>query len=78
MLTFMSVALLIYGSMHLYALGKVWMAFTHTVCWIFSWVTLRLNAPGVSTGSGRSDAHAGKERASARMDNCACKPAMSK
>jgi len=30
MLTFMSVALLIYGSMHLYAFGKVWMAFPHT------------------------------------------------
>lgn len=30
MLTFMSVALLIYGSMHLYALGKVWMAFPHS------------------------------------------------
>src|SRR5512135_1210534 len=30
MLTFLSVALLIYGSMHLYALGKVWMAFPHS------------------------------------------------
>jgi predicted MPP superfamily phosphohydrolase len=30
MLSFMSVALLIYGSMHLYAFGKVWMAFPHT------------------------------------------------
>ncbi|MGB9093931.1 MAG: metallophosphoesterase [Gallionella sp.] len=30
MLTFMSVALLVYGSMHLYALGKVWMAFPHS------------------------------------------------
>jgi predicted MPP superfamily phosphohydrolase len=30
MLTFMSVALLIYGSMHLYAFGKVWMAFPHS------------------------------------------------
>ena len=30
MLAFMSVALLIYGSMHLYALGKVWMAFPHS------------------------------------------------
>ena len=29
-LTFMSVALLIYGSMHLYAFGKVWMAFPHS------------------------------------------------
>jgi len=31
MLTFLSVALLIYGSMHLYALGKVWMVFPHSV-----------------------------------------------
>jgi predicted MPP superfamily phosphohydrolase len=31
MLAFMSVALLIYGSMHLYALGKVWTAFPHTL-----------------------------------------------
>jgi predicted MPP superfamily phosphohydrolase len=30
MLTFMSVAALIYGSMHLYAFGKVWMAFPHS------------------------------------------------
>lgn len=30
MLTFLSVALLIYGSMHLYALGKVWMVFPHS------------------------------------------------
>ena len=30
MLTFLSVALLIYGSMHLYALGKVWMALPHS------------------------------------------------
>lgn len=30
MLTFMSVALLIYGSMHLYVFGKVWMAFPHS------------------------------------------------
>ncbi len=30
MLTFMSVALLIYGSMHLYALSKVWLAFPHS------------------------------------------------
>ncbi len=30
MLTFMSVALLIYGSMHLYVLGKVWMSFPHS------------------------------------------------
>ena len=30
MLTFMSVALLIYGSMHLYALSKVWQAFPHS------------------------------------------------
>ena len=30
MLTFLSVALLIYGSMHLYALGKVWRVFPHS------------------------------------------------
>src|SRR5512143_206457 len=30
MLTFLSVALLIYGSMHLYALGKVWTVFPHS------------------------------------------------
>lgn len=30
MLTFLSVALLIYGSLHLYALGKVWMALPHS------------------------------------------------
>jgi uncharacterized protein len=30
MLTFLSVALLIYGSMNLYALGKVWMVFPHS------------------------------------------------
>lgn len=30
MLTFMSVALLIYSSMHLYAFGKVWLAFPHS------------------------------------------------
>ena len=30
MLTFMSVALLVYGSMHLYAFGKAWMAFPHS------------------------------------------------
>jgi predicted MPP superfamily phosphohydrolase len=30
MLTFLSLALLIYGSMHLYALGKMWMAFPHS------------------------------------------------
>ena len=30
MLTFMSVALLIYGSMNLYAFGKMWLAFPHT------------------------------------------------
>ncbi len=30
MLTFLSVALLIYGSMHLYALGRVWLAFPHS------------------------------------------------
>ena len=31
MLTFLSVALLIYGSMHFYALGKVWHAFPHSM-----------------------------------------------
>jgi len=31
MLTFLSVALLIYGSMHLYALNKVWLAFPHSL-----------------------------------------------
>lgn len=31
MLTFMSVALLVYGAMHLYALGKVWIAFPHSL-----------------------------------------------
>ena len=31
MLTFLSVALLIYGSMHLYALGKVWLSFPHSL-----------------------------------------------
>jgi predicted MPP superfamily phosphohydrolase len=30
MLIFLSVALLIYGSMHLYALGRVWMVFPHS------------------------------------------------
>jgi len=30
MLTFMTVALLVYGSMHLYALGKVWIALPHS------------------------------------------------
>jgi predicted MPP superfamily phosphohydrolase len=30
LITFLSVALLIYGSMHLYALGKVWMVFPHS------------------------------------------------
>jgi predicted MPP superfamily phosphohydrolase len=30
MLTFLSVALLIYGAMHLYALSKMWMAFPHS------------------------------------------------
>lgn len=30
MLTFLSVALLLYGAMHLYAFGKVWMAFPHS------------------------------------------------
>lgn len=31
MLSFLSVALLIYGSMHLYAFGKVWMTFPHSL-----------------------------------------------
>jgi uncharacterized protein len=31
MLTFLSVAFLIYGAMHIYALGKVWLAFPHTL-----------------------------------------------
>jgi predicted MPP superfamily phosphohydrolase len=31
MLTFLSVAFLIYGSMHLYALGKVWLSFSHSL-----------------------------------------------
>lgn len=31
MLTFLSVALLIYGSMHLYAFGKVWLAVPHSL-----------------------------------------------
>ena len=31
MLTFLSVAFLIYGSMHLYALGKVWLSFPHSL-----------------------------------------------
>jgi len=31
MLTFLSVALLIYGSMHVYALGKVWGSFPHSL-----------------------------------------------
>ncbi len=30
MLTFLSVAVLVYGFMHLYALGRVWMAFPHS------------------------------------------------
>jgi len=30
MLTFLSVALMIYGTMHIYALSKVWLAFTHS------------------------------------------------
>lgn len=30
MLTFLSIALLIYGAMHLYAFGKVWLAFPHS------------------------------------------------
>jgi len=35
MLTFLTVALSIYGAMHLYALNKVWMAFPHTSA--FAW-----------------------------------------
>lgn len=31
MLTFLSVAFSIYGAMHLYALGKVWLAFPHSI-----------------------------------------------
>jgi uncharacterized protein len=31
MLAFLSMALLIYGAMHLYALGKVWLAFRHSL-----------------------------------------------
>lgn len=31
LLSFMSIALLIYGSMHLYAFGKVWMAYPHSL-----------------------------------------------
>ena len=31
MLTFLSMALLIYGAMHLYALGKMWLAFRHSL-----------------------------------------------
>jgi uncharacterized protein len=31
MLSFLSVALLIYGAMHLYVLGKVWLAFPHSL-----------------------------------------------
>lgn len=31
MLVFLSVAILIYGSMHLYAFGKVWLAFPHSI-----------------------------------------------
>lgn len=31
MLSFISMALLIYGAMHLYALGKVWLAFPHSL-----------------------------------------------
>lgn len=31
MLTFLSMALLIYGAMHLYALGKIWLAFGHSL-----------------------------------------------
>ena len=43
MLTFMSVALLIYGSMHLYAFGKVWAAFPHS-----SGLALALTLAGIA------------------------------
>jgi hypothetical protein len=39
MLTFLSIAFLIYGSMHLYALSKLWLALPHSMglaigcCW---------------------------------------------
>jgi predicted MPP superfamily phosphohydrolase len=38
MLTFLSAALLIYGTMHFYALGKVWLAFPHTSALAFALV----------------------------------------
>lgn len=31
MLSFMTVALVVYGSMHLYAFGKVWQAYPHSL-----------------------------------------------
>ena len=31
MLAFLNVAFLIYGAMHIYALGRVWLAFPHQV-----------------------------------------------
>lgn len=47
MLTFMSVALLIYGSMHLYALSKVWLVLPHTawpaVALVFAGLVLTLS-----------------------------------
>jgi predicted MPP superfamily phosphohydrolase len=64
MLTFLSVAFLIYGAMHLYALGKVWLAFPHTqaltlalVIWgsimtfspLIAWQLERLNWHSVTT-----------------------------
>lgn len=42
MLTFLSVAFLIYGCMHLYALGKVWMVFPHSFA-----LTLALTLAGI-------------------------------
>ncbi|MGE5321153.1 MAG: metallophosphoesterase [Hyphomicrobiaceae bacterium] len=43
MLTFLSVALLIYGSMHLYALGKLWLSFPHSLA-----VGLALTLAGIA------------------------------
>ena len=63
MLTFLSAALLIYGTMHFYALGKVWAAFPHTsalavalVLWgivmtfspLLLWQLARLNLNGTN------------------------------
>lgn len=36
MLTFMTVALMVYGSMHLYAFGKLWLALPHTLGWMLA------------------------------------------